>query len=286
MNSKRHLGHTARKRFGQNFLSDDNIIQSIVAAIYPQPDQFLVEIGPGLGALTEPVAERVSHLTVVELDRDLAHRLRHHPFLHQKLTVIEADAMQFDFAELYRDEHLAEKNQKLRIFGNLPYNISTPLMFHLFNYCEQIQDMHFMLQKEVVKRLCAAPNSKAYGRLTIMAQYFCQVMPVLEVPPTAFKPAPKVDSAVVRLIPHSTLPHPVKDLYWLNRVCTQAFNQRRKTLRNALSTLFSAEDLTALGVDLNARAENLSIADYARLANWLADNPVQDKAGLADLEQE
>ncbi|MGY6090169.1 16S rRNA (adenine(1518)-N(6)/adenine(1519)-N(6))-dimethyltransferase RsmA [Avibacterium paragallinarum] len=284
MNSKRHLGHTARKRFGQNFLSDDNIIQSIVAAIYPQPDQFLVEIGPGLGALTEPVAERVSHLTVVELDRDLAHRLRHHPFLHQKLTVIEADAMQFDFAELYHDEHLAEKNQKLRIFGNLPYNISTPLMFHLFNYCEQIQDMHFMLQKEVVKRLCAAPNSKAYGRLTIMAQYFCQVMPVLEVPPTAFKPAPKVDSAVVRLIPHSTLPHPVKDLYWLNRVCTQAFNQRRKTLRNALSTLFSAEDLTALGVDLNARAENLSIADYARLANWLADNPVQDKAELTDLE--
>ncbi|MCW9717746.1 16S rRNA (adenine(1518)-N(6)/adenine(1519)-N(6))-dimethyltransferase RsmA [Avibacterium sp. 21-599] len=274
MNSRKHLGHTARKRFGQNFLSDDNIIQSIVAAIYPQPDQYLVEIGPGLGALTEPVAERVERLTVVELDRDLAERLRHHPFLHQKLNVIEADAMQFDFAQLYQDEKLAEKNQKLRIFGNLPYNISTPLMFHLFNYCEQIQDMHFMLQKEVVKRLCAAPNSKAYGRLTIMAQYFCQVMPVLEVPPSAFKPAPKVDSAVVRLIPHSTLPHPVKDLYWLNRVCTQAFNQRRKTLRNALSTLFSAENLTALGIDLNARAENLSIADYVRLANWLCDNPV------------
>ncbi|VEB25100.1 16S rRNA (adenine(1518)-N(6)/adenine(1519)-N(6))-dimethyltransferase RsmA [Avibacterium volantium] len=274
MSSRKHLGHTARKRFGQNFLSDDNIIQSIVAAIYPQPDQFLVEIGPGLGALTEPVAERVERLTVVELDRDLAERLRHHPFLHQKLNVIETDAMQFDFGQLYRDEHLAEKNQKLRIFGNLPYNISTPLMFHLFNYCEQIQDMHFMLQKEVVKRLCAAPNSKAYGRLTIMAQYFCQVMPVLEVPPSAFKPAPKVDSAVVRLIPHGTLPHPVKDLYWLNRVCTQAFNQRRKTLRNALSTLFSAENLTALGIDLNARAENLSIADYARLANWLCDNPV------------
>ncbi|MFU2058280.1 16S rRNA (adenine(1518)-N(6)/adenine(1519)-N(6))-dimethyltransferase RsmA [Avibacterium volantium] len=278
MSSRKHLGHTARKRFGQNFLSDDNIIQSIVAAIYPQPDQFLVEIGPGLGALTEPVAERVERLTVVELDRDLAERLRHHPFLHQKLNVIETDAMQFDFGQLYRDEHLAEKNQKLRIFGNLPYNISTPLMFHLFNYCEQIQDMHFMLQKEVVKRLCAAPNSKTYGRLTIMAQYFCQVMPVLEVPPTAFKPAPKVDSAVVRLIPHGTLPHPVKDLYWLNRVCTQAFNQRRKTLRNALSTLFSAENLTALGIDLNARAENLSIADYARLANWLCDNPVVENA--------
>lgn len=275
MSSKKHLGHTARKRFGQNFLHDNSVIQNIVAAIYPQKGQFLVEIGPGLGALTEPVGEQVDHLTVVELDRDLAERLRHHPFLHQKLTVIETDAMQFDFGSLYAEQN-AEPKQKLRVFGNLPYNISTPLMFHLFKYHDVIADMHFMLQKEVVKRLCAAPNSKAYGRLTIMAQYFCQVMPVLEVPPTAFKPAPKVDSAVVRLIPHKALPHPVKDLYWLNRVCSQAFNQRRKTLRNALSTLFSPENLTALGVDLNARAENLSIADYARLANWLADNPPAD----------
>ena len=276
MNSKKHLGHTARKRFGQNFLHDTSVIQGIVAAIHPQPNQVLVEIGPGLGALTEPVGELVEHLTVVELDRDLAERLRHHPFLHQKLTVIETDAMQFDFGKLYTKENLAEKGQKLRVFGNLPYNISTPLMFHLFKYHDVIQDMHFMLQKEVVKRLCAGPNSKAYGRLTIMAQYFCLVMPVLEVPPSAFKPAPKVDSAVVRLIPHKELPHPVKDLYWLNRVCSQAFNQRRKTLRNALSTLFSAEDLTALGIDLNARAENLAIADYARLANWLADNPPEN----------
>ena len=280
MNSKTHLGHTARKRFGQNFLRDDNVIQGIVAAIYPQPDQFLVEIGPGLGALTEPVADRIDHLTVLELDRDLAHRLRHHPFLNSKLTVIETDAMQFDFAQLYADADLAAKGQKMRVFGNLPYNISTPLMFHLFKYHELIQDMHFMLQKEVVKRLAAAPNSKAYGRLTIMAQYFCQVMPVLEVPPTAFKPAPKVDSAVVRLVPHQTLPHPVKDLYWLNRITAQAFNQRRKTLRNALSTLFNAEQLTELGIDLNARAENLAIADYARLANWLADNPPQEAEPL------
>ena len=276
MNSKTHLGHTARKRFGQNFLHDESVIQNIVAAIFPQKDQFLVEIGPGLGALTEPVAEQVERLTVIELDRDLAERLRHHPFLHQKLNVIESDAMQFDFAQLYADEKLAEKNRKLRVFGNLPYNISTPLMFHLFSYHNVIQDMHFMLQKEVVKRLCAAPNNKAYGRLTIMAQYFCQVMPVLEVPPSAFKPAPKVDSAVVRLVPHQTLPHPVKDLYWLNRVCSQAFNQRRKTLRNALSALFSPENLTALSIDLNARAENLSIADYARLADWLADNTPTD----------
>lgn len=286
MSSKKHLGHTARKRFGQNFLHDNHVIQNIVSAIYPQSGQFLVEIGPGLGALTEPVAEQVERLTVVELDRDLAERLRHHPFLHQKLNVIESDAMQFDFGKLYETENLAEKKQKLRVFGNLPYNISTPLMFHLFKYHDVIQDMHFMLQKEVVKRLCAAPNSKAYGRLTIMAQYFCQVMPVLEVPPSAFKPAPKVDSAVVRLVPHAVLPYPVKDLYWLNRVTTQAFNQRRKTLRNALSTLFSPENLTALQVDLNARAENLSIADYARLANWLADNPPVENnvEELIDLE--
>ena len=276
MNSKKHLGHTARKRFGQNFLCDDNVIHNIVAAIYPQPNQFLVEIGPGLGALTEPVAEHVERLTVVELDRDLAERLRHHPFLHQKLNIIETDAMQLDFFRLYQEHALADKHQKLRIFGNLPYNISTPLMFHLFQYCDVIQDMHFMLQKEVVKRLCAAPNSKAYGRLTVMTQYFCQVMPVLEVPPNAFKPAPKVESAVVRLIPHKQLPHPAKDLYWLNRVCAQAFNQRRKTLRNALAALFSAENLIELGIDLNARAENLTVADYVRLANQLADNPPSD----------
>ena len=276
MNSKKHLGHTARKRFGQNFLHDTHVIQNIVAAICPQKDQFLLEIGPGLGALTEPVAEQIDRLTVLELDRDLAERLRHHPFLHQKLNVIETDAMQFDFAQLYASEKLAEEQQKIRVFGNLPYNISTPLMFHLFKFCDIIQDMHFMLQKEVVKRLCAAPNSKAYGRLTIMTQYFCQVMPVLEEPPSAFKPAPTVDSAVVRLIPHQQLQHAVKDLYWLNRVTAQAFNQRRKTLRNALSTLISPENLTALSIDLNGRAENLSIADYARLADWLADNPPAD----------
>ncbi|MGY6773743.1 16S rRNA (adenine(1518)-N(6)/adenine(1519)-N(6))-dimethyltransferase RsmA [Gallibacterium sp. ZY190522] len=268
MNSKTHLGHTARKRFGQNFLHDDQIIQSIVTAINPQQDDFLVEIGPGLGALTEPVAEQIEHLTVIELDRDLAERLRHHPFLHQKLNVIEQDVMRFNFQQLAQ-----QADKPLRIFGNLPYNISTPLMFHLFQYHNVIRDMHFMLQKEVVNRLCAGPNSKAYGRLTIMAQYFCQVIPVLEVPPSAFKPAPKVDSAVVRLVPHKVLPHPVKDLYWLNRVCTQAFNQRRKTLRNSLMDLFTAEQLTELGIKLTDRAENLTIADYTRLANWLADNP-------------
>ncbi|QLB21263.1 16S rRNA (adenine(1518)-N(6)/adenine(1519)-N(6))-dimethyltransferase [Vespertiliibacter pulmonis] len=271
LTSKKHLGHTARKRFGQNFLHDQNVIHNIVSAINPQKDQFLLEIGPGLGALTEPVADKVDKLTVVELDRDLAERLRHHPFLNQKLTIIEQDALQFNFREYFSSLEL--NGQKVRVFGNLPYNISTPLMFHLFKFHDVIQDMHFMLQKEVVKRLCAAPNSKTYGRLTIMAQYYCQVIPVLDVPPTAFKPAPKVESAVVRLMPYQTLPHPVKDIYWLNRVTTHAFNQRRKTLRNALSTLFTSEQLTILGIDANARAENLSLADYARLANYLYDNP-------------
>lgn len=281
MNSKTHLGHTARKRFGQNFLHDDQIIQSIVAAINPQANDFLIEIGPGLGALTEPVAEQIEHLTVIELDRDLAERLRHHPFLHQKLTVIEQDVMRFDFQQLAQ-----QSDKPLRIFGNLPYNISTPLMFHLFQYHDVIQDMHFMLQKEVVNRLCAGPNSKAYGRLTIMAQYFCQVIPVLEVPPSAFKPAPKVDSAVVRLVPHKVLPYPVKDLYWLNRICTQAFNQRRKTLRNSLMDLFTAEQLVELEIKLTDRAENLTIADYARLANWLADNPPLADAGTVNQDEE
>ncbi len=274
MASKTHLGHTARKRFGQNFLSDERIIQDIINAIYPQEDQFLIEIGPGLGALTEPVAERVKHLTVIELDRDLAKRLRHHPFLSQKLTVIENDAMQFNFHDLYQQQNLIEKKQKLRIFGNLPYNISTPLMFHLFKFCDVIQDMHFMLQKEVVNRLSAAPNSKAYGRLTVMTQYFCQVYPVLAVPPTAFKPSPKVDSAVVRLIPHTKFSHIAKDLKCLNQICTTAFSQRRKTLRNALTEYLSCEQFNILDIDPNARAENLSVADFVKIANWVADNRV------------
>ncbi|SUB58500.1 Ribosomal RNA small subunit methyltransferase A [Phocoenobacter uteri] len=270
-NSKKHLGHTARKRFGQNFLHDQDVIHNIVAAINPQKSDFLIEIGPGLGALTEPVADQVDKLTVVELDRDLAERLRHHPFLNQKLTVIEQDALNFNFRDYFESLNLTEQNG-IRVFGNLPYNISTPLIFHLLTFHDLIQDMHFMLQKEVVKRLCAAPNSKAYGRLTVMAQYYCQVMPVLEVPPAAFKPAPKVDSAVIRLVPYTELPYPAKDVSFLNRVVTQAFNQRRKTLRNSLSQLFTAEQLEELGMDLQARAENLSLKDYVSLANYLFDH--------------
>ncbi|PKG38255.1 16S rRNA (adenine(1518)-N(6)/adenine(1519)-N(6))-dimethyltransferase RsmA [Psychromonas sp. Urea-02u-13] len=265
MNDKTHLGHTARKRFGQNFLHDDYIIDSIVAAIAPQPDDNIVEIGPGLGALTEPVASKVKVLNVVELDRDLAERLAKHPTLAEKLNITQADAMQFDFGQL------ASEDNQLRVFGNLPYNISTPLMFHLFEFATKIKDMHFMLQKEVVNRLCAGPDCKAYGRLTVMAQYYCKVIPVLEVPPTAFIPAPKVDSAVVRLEPYDVPPFFAKSMKCLNQVCSMAFNQRRKTIRNCLREILDVEELQAMGVDHTKRAENVSVEEYVRLANYVFD---------------
>lgn len=264
--SKAHLGHVARKRFGQNFLHDDKVIDDIVSAIKPLDGDKLIEIGPGLGALTEPVCEVVSNLTVVELDRDLAERLRTHPFIRDKLTIVERDALKLDFHELHQDK-------PLRIFGNLPYNISTPLMFHLFKYSDIISDMHFMLQKEVVNRLAAGPGHKNYGRLSVMAQYYCKVMPVLHVPPHAFQPPPKVDSAVVRLIPHSK---PVVDVHskkTLDQVCAAAFNQRRKTIRNSLKELISETDIETLGLNPTARAETLSLQDFTLLANHINQQP-------------
>lgn len=272
MDKRINQGHFARKRFGQNFLHDSNIIDSIVYAINPLAEQAVVEIGPGLGALTEPVAERLDSMTVIELDRDLAARLAVHPVLKDKLTIVQQDAMTFDFAALAE-----QLGQPLRVFGNLPYNISTPLMFHLFSYTQAIRDMHFMLQKEVVNRLVAGPDSKAYGRLSVMAQYYCQIIPVLEVPPTSFRPAPKVDSAVVRLVPYAQLPHPVSDLSVLARITSQAFNQRRKTIRNSLSHLFTPEQLRELGVSPTLRAENITVAQYCHLANWLAEHPSQQE---------
>ncbi|MDF7679881.1 16S rRNA (adenine(1518)-N(6)/adenine(1519)-N(6))-dimethyltransferase RsmA [Enterobacteriaceae bacterium ESL0689] len=268
MSNRVHQGHFARKRFGQNFLNDPWVIENIVAAIHPQKGQAMVEIGPGLAALTEPVAEFLDALTVIELDRDLAARLQTHPFLGPKLTIYQQDAMTMNFAELAQ-----RQGQPLRVFGNLPYNISTPLMFHLFSYADAIADMHFMLQKEVVNRLVAGPGSKAYGRLSVMAQYYCQIIPVLEVPPSAFTPPPKVDSAVVRLVPWRTLPHPVKSVRLLSRITTEAFNQRRKTIRNSLGNLFSPDVLNTLAIDPALRAENISVAQYCQLANWLADHP-------------
>ncbi|QXN25901.1 16S rRNA (adenine(1518)-N(6)/adenine(1519)-N(6))-dimethyltransferase RsmA [Shewanella putrefaciens] len=265
MSSKVHLGHTARKRFGQNFLTDDNVINRIVGAIAPDNDHVMVEIGPGLGALTEPVATAIDNLTVVELDRDLVERLQNHPVLKNKLTIHQGDALQFDFSQL------VVPGKKLKVFGNLPYNISTPLMFHLFEFAEQIETMHFMLQKEVVLRLSASPGNKAYGRLTVMAQYFCQVVPVLEVPPHSFAPPPKVDSAVVRLLPYAEKPFPCKDVNVLRQLCTTAFNMRRKTLRNNLKQVLSDEEFEQLGIDPNLRPEQISVEQYVAMANMVCD---------------
>jgi 16S rRNA (adenine1518-N6/adenine1519-N6)-dimethyltransferase len=270
MSNKTHLGHQAKKRFGQNFLHNDAVISDIVDAINPEPGENLVEIGPGLGALTEPVIERAEKLSVIELDRDLAHRLRHHPFLAPHLTIYETDALKFDFSQLVKE------NKPLRIFGNLPYNISTPLIFHLLTFNDKVQDMHFMLQKEVVERMAASHNSKTYGRLSIMTQYQCQVIPVMEIGPEAFKPAPKVDSAIVRLVPHKTIKNPVKNIKSLNQVCLAAFNQRRKTIRNSFKKLLSSDQLESLGINPGLRAENLSVDDFIMLANFVHDNPVEE----------
>ncbi|MGB1198531.1 MAG: 16S rRNA (adenine(1518)-N(6)/adenine(1519)-N(6))-dimethyltransferase RsmA [Thalassotalea sp.] len=265
-----HLGHQAKKRFGQNFLHNDAIISKIVDAINPEPGENLIEIGPGLGALTEPVVDRAGELSVVELDRDLAHRLRHHPFLAPKLTIYEQDALKFDFAEL------ATEDNPLRIFGNLPYNISTPLIFHLLTFKSQVKDMHFMLQKEVVERMASGPDCKSYGRLSVMTQYQCQVLPVMEIGPEAFNPPPKVDSAIVRLIPHKTIKNPVKKLADLNKVCLAAFNQRRKTIRNSFKKIISADQLVELSIDPSIRPENLTLDDFIKLANFITDNPVAE----------
>ena len=258
-----HHGHKAKKRFGQNFLTDDGVIEGIVRAIAPKVGDNLLEIGPGLGAITEPVAELTDKLKVVELDKDLAERLTTHPFIGKKLELYQADALQFDFSEVM------DADKKLKVFGNLPYNISTPLLFHLYNYLDDIENMHFMLQKEVVNRMCAAPNSKAFGRLSVMTQYYCRTVPVIEVPPTAFVPPPKVDSAVIRLIPKAKELRTQVNPATLNTVCLEAFNQRRKTLRNSLANIVDQETLVSLGIDPSLRAENLSLDQFIHVAKWL-----------------
>lgn len=251
----RHI--QARKRFGQNFLTDDYIISQIVDAIGPKAGDHLVEIGPGHAALTRPVLERAGSLTAIELDRDLAEMLRHDPFL-KGLNLIEGDALKIDYEKL-------PGSGELRVFGNLPYNITSPIIFHLLSQ-KGIKDMHFMLQKEVVERLAASPDSKDYGRLTVMAQYHAKVIPMLVVPNTAFFPRPKVTSAVVRLVPRVLDDEQRALAPFLNTVTVTAFSARRKTLRNALGKLFSSEQIEALGMKLTDRAENLSVEAYVKLA--------------------
>jgi 16S rRNA (adenine1518-N6/adenine1519-N6)-dimethyltransferase len=257
------MTHTARKRFGQNFLHDYSIINDILASAALQKGQHWVEIGPGMGALTEPLLQSGISLDVVELDRDLVALLGDKFQGHPRLTIHSADALAFDFAKL------VQAGEKLRVIGNLPYNISTPLMFHLLESTSCIEDMHFMLQKEVVDRICAAPGSKQYGRLSVMMQYYCDPELLFEVPPESFDPAPKVMSAVVKLIPHPQPPVAVADVPRFARLVTEAFSQRRKTLRNALSKSLTAEQILAAGIDPTARAETLTLADFASLARAL-----------------
>ena len=250
----------ARKRFGQNFLVNDHIISQIVDAINPKEGEHLVEIGPGHAALTRPVLERAKVLTAIELDRDLVEILKHDPFL-KGLTIIEGDALKVNFEEL-------EGAGQLRVFGNLPYNITSPIIFHLLSQ-KGITDMHFMLQKEVVERLAAGPSTKNYGRLTVMTQFHAQVIPMLVVPPSAFRPAPKVTSAVVRLKPKDLTDEERSLVPYLNNITTTAFSARRKTIRNSLSKFFTDEELNSFGLDPILRAENISVEKYVELARAL-----------------
>jgi 16S rRNA (adenine1518-N6/adenine1519-N6)-dimethyltransferase len=254
------LAHQPRKRFGQNFLVDRSHIVRIIQAIDAQPDDRAVEIGPGLGALTGPLLERLSVLHVIEIDRDIVTRLSS-AFPGERLIVHEGDALKFDFASL---------GPRLRVIGNLPYNISSPLLFRAAEFREAIRDCHFMLQREVVDRMAAAPGSKSYGRLSVMLQYRFRVEKLFNVPAGAFRPAPQVDSAFVRLAPHAKLPSPAQDERLFGQIVTKAFSQRRKTVRNALSDFVSAEELSVLGIDPRLRPEDLSLDDFVRVANAVA----------------
>lgn len=256
--------HRPRKRFGQNFLHDRGVIDRIVAAVAPRAGQCLVEIGPGQGALTGELLAAGGRLDVIELDRDLAAGLARRFGGRPGFTLHQADALKFDFGLI-----ACPDGERLRIIGNLPYNISTPLLFHLLDFAGRIQDMTFMLQLEVVKRLAAGPGDDHYGRLGLMMQYYCQVEPLFQVPPSAFTPRPKVESAVVRLLPWRALPHPAKNPSRLAAVVRTAFNQRRKTVRNSLKSLLTEAQLSALGIDPGRRPENLSLEDYVRISDSL-----------------
>ena len=254
------MKHYPRKRFGQNFLRDESTIEAIARAIAPDDRDHIVEIGPGEGALTQALISGEGRLDAIELDRDLRTRLLAAFSTYPGFTLYSADALDFDFASL------AKGGTRLRVVGNLPYNISTPLIFKLLEQAQIIIDMHFMLQLEVVERLAASPGSKEWGRLGVMAQLRCEVEPLFEVPPEAFYPPPKVRSAVVRLTPHQEPPYPSVDPASLARVVTRAFSQRRKTLRNNFKGTLEDSDFEGLAINPSARAETLSIDDFAAIA--------------------
>jgi 16S rRNA (adenine1518-N6/adenine1519-N6)-dimethyltransferase len=253
------MSHQAKKRFGQNFLVDEQVIADIIDAIRPEPDDNMVEIGPGLGALTRPLLQRLLHLHVVEIDRDIIVRLEN-DYPRDKLVIHAGDALEFDFATL---------PAPLRIVGNLPYNISSPLLFHFAAYAGRIKDMHFMLQNEVVERMVAEPSTPEYGRLSVMLQYRFHMEKLLDVPPESFRPAPKVDSAIVRMIPLPASEIPVRNEKLFAAIVRTAFGQRRKTLRNTLRGYLGEMDFEKLGINPQLRAENLAVADFIKAANYL-----------------
>ena len=257
------IHHQARKRFGQNFLHDPQVIGRIVASINPKEGDNIVEIGPGPGALTRPILQKAKRMRAIELDRDVIPKLKMFCFGDGELDIIESDALKIDFAEL------ADGPGSLRVIGNLPYNISTPLMFRLFEQIAYIKDMHFMLQKEVVERLVAVPGTKDYGRLSIMTQYYCQANLLFIVKPGAFNPPPKVDSAIVRLEPKKDAKFIETDVKLLNRIVTSAFNLRRKTIRNSLKEFLNEEDFDELDLNSKERAENLDLPTFIRITEWV-----------------
>ncbi len=253
--------HHPRKRFGQHFLHDKAVVSRIINAFAPQANDIVVEIGPGPGVLTRELAGRVARLEAVEIDRDLAATLESEFAGNNTVRINQADALTFDFCAL------TEKEQPLRIIGNLPYNISTPLIFHLFGQSHCVRNMLFMLQKEVVDRMCAVPGNKIYGRLSVMTQWQCEVERLFTVPAGAFTPPPKVESAIVRLRPYAQNPLPLKDVTRFARLVQAAFSQRRKTLRNSLMEFLTANQMQELDIDPVRRPETLSVAEFVTLSN-------------------
>ncbi len=258
------MKHVAKKRFGQNFLTDQGVIGSLIEAINPQSNQTIVEIGPGLGALTKPLLAKIEHLHVVEIDRDIVAWMQTE-YAKNTLSIHNVDALKFDFSSL---------SSNLRVTGNLPYNISTPILFHLLDNVSHITDMHFMLQKEVVERMVAQPSTPAYGRLSVMLQYYLAMEYLITVPPEAFDPAPKVESAFVRCVPHATLPFVASNTALFYKVVLAAFGQRRKTLHNTLKGLLDDAGFTALDINPQLRAENLSVAEFVAISNYVGNSLV------------
>ena len=258
------MAHIPRKRFGQHFLVDQDIIAAIVDGIHPQKADLMVEIGPGLGALTTPLLARLDHLHVVEIDRDVIAKLRR-AYSNERLTIHEGDALKFDFGAFTA----GDARPGLRVVGNLPYNISTPLLFHLADYTSRIIDCHFMLQAEVVERMVAEPGGKEYGRLSVMLQYRFEMEQLFEVPPESFDPPPRVNSAIVRMQPKPASALNALSLERLSLLVTKAFSQRRKVLRNTLKGHATEAQMEAAGIDARARAEEIPLENYVRLANAL-----------------